>query len=162
MLTIRCLMTDSIAYIMGDISRMMRKRFDLAARSTGVTGPQSRVIFLLNRAPGLNQGQIADRLDVEPITTCRMIDRLEQAGLVERRRDPSDRRAWQIFNTRAATPLIDRLRSIADEILDHALSGLSAAEVDMLGALLHRIRNNMLAWPSQEKSLEADLDTHHG
>lgn len=140
-------MTDHIGFALSDISRLMRKRFDLAARSIGVTGTQWRVLFLLERMPGLNQGQIAERLDVEPITTCRMIDRLEQAGLVERRRDPTDRRAWQIFSTGKGGPLLDQLRVIADDLSSQALTGLSPGEVETLHSLLARVRTNFVDAP---------------
>lgn len=136
-------MTEHIGFLLSDISRLMRKRFDLAARSIGVTGPQWRLLFVLEREPGQNQGQIAERMEVEPITTCRMIDRLEQAGLVERRRDPADRRAWQIFNTPAATPLLDRLRLVGDELSTQSLTGLSAKDADRLRDLLARVRANV-------------------
>ncbi len=143
-------MTDHhIGFALSDVSRLMRKKFDLAARSMGVTGPQWRVLFLLKRMPGLNQGQIAEQLEVEPITTCRMIDRLEQAGFVERRRDPTDRRAWQIFSTERAGPLLDRLRVIADALADQALTGLSPEEVSTLRALLARVRANVVESPME-------------
>ena len=71
---------------------------------------------------GENQGYYAERLDVEPITLCRMVDRMEEAGLLERRRDPADRRAWQVHLTERSRPMIERLReklsneSVADRI----------------------------------------------
>ncbi|WP_447410849.1 MarR family transcriptional regulator, partial [Clostridium perfringens] len=79
---------------------------------------------------GINQGGLADLLEVEPITLCRMIDRLEEAGLVERRRDPADRRAWQIFLTERARPLLEELGHLAEAMLDSALQGVSPAEYD--------------------------------
>ena len=73
---------------------------------------------VLSRNEGINQGGLAELLEVEPITLCRMVDRLEEAGLVERRRDPADRRAWQLFLTDKSRPLLDELRAIADELID--------------------------------------------
>src|SRR3546814_8730695 len=106
-------MTESIGYIFAGIARLMRRRFDEMSRDTGITSPQWRVLVSVHCNPGINQGTLADMLDVEPITTCRMVDRLEQAGLVERRHDPNDRRAWQIFLTDAAMPLIDGMKDRA-------------------------------------------------
>ena len=136
-------MKEHLGFYLGDIGRLMRKHFDEAARDLGVTGAQWRVLINLHRAPGLNQGQIAERLEVEPITTCRMIDRLEQAGLVERRRDPADRRAWQIHLTNAAKPLLDDLGTVAEALTERGLRGFSDAETAQLRHMLERLRNNL-------------------
>jgi DNA-binding MarR family transcriptional regulator len=141
-------MSEQFAYYISDIGRLMRKHFDKSARNIGVTGPQWRVLANVNRNPGINQGQLADRLEVEPITTCRMVDRLEQAGLVERRRDPADRRAWQIFLTDAALPLVEQLREIADAKLAEAVNGLTPQEVAVLTSMLERLRANLLEEPA--------------
>jgi DNA-binding MarR family transcriptional regulator len=72
-----------------------------------------------------------------------MIDRLEEAGLVERRRDPADRRAWRIHLTEKARPVLAELHEIAGTMIETALQGLSAAERDALIASLNVIRSNM-------------------
>ncbi|WP_336970937.1 MarR family winged helix-turn-helix transcriptional regulator [Sphingobium aromaticiconvertens] len=137
-------MPDSLAFCLADVSRLMRKRFDGAARDIGITGPQWRVLFLVRRDPGINQGQLADQMDVEPITTCRMVDRLEAATLIERRRDPGDRRAWQLFVTPDAMTLITQAETIADSVIGTATIGLDGAEQAQLAALLGRLRDNLL------------------
>lgn len=137
-------MSDNLGFYFNDIARLMRKRFDMAARNIGVTGPQWRVLLVVLRNPGINQGQLADRLDVEPITTCRMVDRLELAGLVERRRDPADRRAWRIFLTDAALPLVGQLREIGEEMVAQATCDLSEGERAAMTTQLERIRERLL------------------
>lgn len=136
-------MTDTLGFLIGDVARMMRRRFDERARAIGVTRAQWHTLTKLARVEGINQGGLADLLEVEPITLCRMIDRLEEAGLVERRRDPNDRRAWRIFITDKARPLIDQLHVIADGLFDDALHGLSNAERTALFDSLTRIRINL-------------------
>src|SRR3546814_324375 len=81
-------MTESIGFIFAGIARLMRRRFDEMSRDTGITRPQWRVLVSVHCNPGINQGTLADMLDVEPITTCRVVERLEQAGLVESRHAP--------------------------------------------------------------------------
>lgn len=137
-------MSDSLAFRLADVSRLFRKRFDSAARDIGITGPQWRVLFVVRRSPGINQGQLADQMDVEPITTCRMIDRLEAAALIERRRDPGDRRAWQLFVTPDAMALIAQAEVVADSVAGTATIGLDEAEQAQLVALLGRLRDNLL------------------
>lgn len=144
---------DNIGFLIADVSRLMRRRFDERARLIGVTRPQWRALTAINRAEGLQQGALAEVLEVEPITLCRMVDRLAEAGLVERRRDPADRRAWNLYLTDRARPLIDQLRVIADDMLAGALDGVPA---DALTAALGRIRSNLGApAPAPDASREA-------
>jgi DNA-binding MarR family transcriptional regulator len=143
-------MTETIGFLISDVSRLMRKRFDERARTVGATRAQWKTLVMLSRHEGINQGGLADLLEVEPITLCRMVDRLEDAGLVERRRDPADRRAWRIYLTDAAQPVLKTLRVQADDLFDSALTGLSVAERDALGAALETIRLNLLPAPPQE------------
>lgn len=128
---------------MSDVSRLMRRRFDERARGSGATGPQWRTLKILQRREGLNQGQLAELLEVEPITCSRMIDRLAEAGLVERRGDPEDRRAWRIFLTEKARPMLDDLHRIASEMIEDALQGLDARQRDTLVESLNVIRSNL-------------------
>ena len=143
-------MSDSIAFLTSDLSRLMRRRFDERARLIGVTRTQWRVLKFLQRGEGINQGGLAELLEVEPISLCRMIDRLEESGLVERRRDPKDRRAWQIYLTERARPLLNDLATISEELLASALAGISQADHDAAVAVLDRIYAN-LSEPQQDK-----------
>jgi DNA-binding MarR family transcriptional regulator len=136
-------MSDSLGFLISDVSRLMRRRFDERARLIGVTRAQWRTLVTLSRHEGINQGGLADLLEVEPITLCRMVDRLEEAALVERRRDPADRRAWQIFLTPKALPLLDQLRGLADGMIETALDGLSPARREELIDTLNVIRTNI-------------------
>jgi DNA-binding MarR family transcriptional regulator len=148
-------MNDSLGFLISDVSRLMRRRFDERARVVGVTRTQWRMLMTLARHQGLNQGSLADLLEVEPITLCRMIDRLEEAGLVERRRDPGDRRAWLIYLTAKAGPILDQIRTIADSMLAQAFYGLDDGERQKMAASLARIRNNLSDIPE-------DKEANHG
>ena len=132
-----------IAFVISDVARLYRRRFDERTRSFGITGPQMRAVIAIMRFPGINQGALADRLDVEPITTCRMVDRLEQAGLVERRRDPQDRRAWQLFLTDAAEPIAENLQAIGQTVLNESLDGVAPGDRDAIMTILGSIRDNL-------------------
>jgi len=138
-------MSDSLGFLISDISRLMRRRFDERAREIGATRAQWRTLTTLSRHEGINQGALADLLEVEPITLCRMIDRLEESDLVERRRDPADRRAWQLFLTDKARPMLDRLRLMADDLFEQMLDGLPQGERDTLNHSLDTIRGNLAA-----------------
>ena len=137
---------------MSDVSRLMRRRFDERARRSGATGAQWRALKLLERHEGINQGKLAELLEVEPITLCRMVDRLEESGLAERRRDPADRRAWQIFLTDKARPVLDDLHNVAGGMIEHALEGLSARQRDELIDSLNTIRSNLTITPESKEA----------
>lgn len=141
-------MDNTLGYMISDLARLMRKRFDEESRDLGVTNSQWRVLVNVFRQPGINQGALAELLEVEPITTCRMVDRLEMAGLVERRRDPKDRRAWQIYLTDAAMPLLDKLKERAARLSTGALAGIGERDQAQLARLLDIIRQNLSGGPS--------------
>lgn len=146
-------MIDNLGFLISDVSRLMRKRFDERARLVGATRAQWKTLITLARNQGLNQGALAERLEVEPITLCRMIDRLEESGLVERRRDPADRRAWRLFLTDAAQPVLEQLRDFADSLFAEAIEGLSEAEQSALADGLTRIRGNLSNTEPQDETV---------
>lgn len=121
----------------------MRRAFDAKARAIGVTRPQWQVLTVLKRHEGVNQGGLAEHLDVEPITVCRMVDRLQEAGLVERRADAADRRSWRLFLTDRAHTLLDQLRPLAEEFIEELVAGLDTKERDALVASLEQVRGNL-------------------
>ena len=143
-------MSDQLGFLLSDVSRLIRRRFDERARLIGATRAQWKTLFVLSRNEGLNQGALAERLEVEPITLGRMIDRLEEAGLVERRRDPADRRAWRIHLTPAAHPVVERLRAFADEMFDAVFADLSPDTRDQLTQALEAVRERLLEDPDQQ------------
>lgn len=136
-------MNENIATLMAQVSRLMRRAFDEKARSIAVTRPQWQVLALLSTNEGINQGGLAEILEVEPITLGRMVDRLQDAGLVERRPDPADRRAWRLFLTDKAHELLRQLRPLADEMLEAALDGVEAEQRDSLAETMRRMRANL-------------------
>ena len=132
-----------LAWEIGETSRMMRRFYDRRASALGVTTAQWRVIAHVGHAPGLKQVELAERLDVEPITACRIVDRLEEAGLVERQRDPDDRRAWRLVLTDKGLPIYGRLASLAEDMSKEAFAGFSIHEFEELRAKLARVRENV-------------------
>ena len=132
-----------IGYLLADNSRLARWAFDQQVREIGVTGPQARLLLTLNRQPGENQGFYAERLEVEPITLCRMVDRLEEASMVERRPDPADRRAWQLHLTDKSRKVVEKLQQRADSLVEDMLAGLTPVERSEFGRLLTLVGANL-------------------
>lgn len=136
-------MNENIGMLMAQVSRLIRRAFDEKARTIGVTRPQWQVLTLLNLHEGINQGGLAEVLEVEPITLGRMIDRLQDAALVERRPDPADRRAWRLFLTDKARELLEQLQPLAIEMIDASLEGVSEEDRNAMTLGLQRMRANL-------------------
>lgn len=147
-------MTPSVAYLLSDSARLLRRAFDMRVRAMGVTGPQARLLLVLGLHEGENQGFYADQLDVEAITLGRMLDRMEEAGLIERRRDPADRRAWRVHLTPAGLDLLPELRAGITPMVEAMLAGFGEAERDQLGRMLEQIRANL------STALEPEIAAH--
>jgi len=131
----------STGFLLRDNSRLIKTAFN--ERVSGLTQAQWGALAHLSRYEGLNQVRLADRLEVQPITVARLIDKLVSLGLVERRPDPRDRRAQQLFLTARAQPLIDQMWQVADEILDDAYAGFTDDERTLFIDMLVRMRNNL-------------------
>ncbi|MFL6723180.1 MAG: MarR family winged helix-turn-helix transcriptional regulator [Sphingomicrobium sp.] len=132
-----------LAWEIGETYRSLRRYYDRRAAALGVTTAQWRVLAWLGHSPGLKQVELAERLDVEPITAGRIIDRLEEAGLVERQPDPVDRRAWRLMLTAKAGPIIARLTELADEMSDEAFADFDVEELEAMRTRLARMRSNI-------------------
>src|SRR4051795_4214746 len=133
---------ETLPFEIGETAHALRKAFDRGAVGMGVTRAQWKVLFKLTRRPGLRQIELADMLDVEPITLSRIVDRLEEAGLVERVADPADRRAWRLHITARAQPLIEKLRAVADEMTAEAFAGIDPTHIEITRQVLGRVREN--------------------
>ncbi len=142
------IMDDNLAAMLADTARLMRRAFDARARQIGVTRPQWRVLSVLHRFEGINQGGLAEMLEVEPITVCRMVDRLPEADLVERRLDPEDRRSRLLFLTPKAEALLGQLRPLGEEMLEEALSGVDDKARHILLTSLSQMRRNLARKPA--------------
>ena len=135
-------MEPSLAYLLADSARLLRRAFDARVRELGLTSPQARLLLLLHVTEGENQGFYAERLEVEPISLTRMIDRMEESGLIERRRDPADRRAWRLFLTERSRQVIDQVRAKLAGLEDEMVAGLEPAQRLALAQFLETIRSN--------------------
>lgn len=136
-------MSETIGFLLNDTARLFRRSFNARMKGSGITALQWRLITYLKRHEGIRQGPLAELIEVEPITLSRMVDRLVEAELVERRADPSDRRAWLLHLTPRTGALLDGMRTTADALTEEATEGLSAAEVDQLAGLVERVRSNL-------------------
>ena len=136
---------SNFAYPLLDVTRLLRKHFDRRAEPLGLTRAQWRAIKVIHRNPAISQKALAEFLEMEPIPVGRVIDRLQQAGFVERRADPGDRRVWRLHTTERAHGVLDDMEVIAAGLRDDALAGVSDAELAACVDVLERMKQNLLA-----------------
>lgn len=135
----------SFGFLLSDVSRLLKRNFNRRVRPLGLTESQWRALARLSRQEGVNQATLADLLDIRPITLTQAIDRLEQLELVERRPDPTDRRAYRLFLRPGARPVVDELWRLAAETREQAMAGMSPALQGQLVEALAMIKCNLLA-----------------
>ena len=128
-----------------DVARLIRRRFERRARQTGlpITRQQARALLYIARNEGLSQAAVATMLDIEPIALVRMLDRLHEEGLVERRPHPTDRRVRTLWLTPLGWGVVDRVLAINAEIREEACAGLSPEAREMLMAALGHMKDNL-------------------
>jgi DNA-binding MarR family transcriptional regulator len=136
-------LTRSLGFLLADVSRLVRRRFDSRASALGLTRAQWRVLAQLRRREGINQTALAEIMEIEPISLGRHIDRLVEKNFVERRADPRDRRAWRLYLKPEVQPVLDRLRGMSTVTRKEALQGISPEDAEHFIDLLIKIKSNM-------------------
>lgn len=138
------LLENNVGLLIHDVARLLRKRFEQNARGLGLTRAQAQVLVHIARSEGMQQGDLADLLEVEPITLTRILDRLEAAGHVERRAHPTDRRVRQLYLTPSAHPLIAQIVVIGAKTRTEAFEGVPAKDRAILFEVLTAMKGNLL------------------
>ena len=136
----------NVGAMVHDVARLIRRRFERRARQTGLslTRHQARALLLIARNEGLRQAAVATMLDIEPIALVRLLDRLHEEGLVERRPHSTDRRIRTLWLTPLAWGVIDQVLAINAEIREEACAGLAPAARDMLMRALGHMKDNLI------------------
>lgn len=135
---------QSIGFLLNDVARLLRRTFNRRVQSLGLTQTQWQALLHIARNPGIRQGQLADILEVQPISVARLIDRMENAGWVERNPDPKDRRAINLFITDRATPLLTEMRSRGLEVRQQTMDGLTDDQQETIRQQLILMRENLI------------------
>ena len=134
-----------IAVSVIDVARMLKTYADQRARQFGISRAQWTVLIRLDRCEGLKQSELAEMLDLQPISLTRLLDRLAANGLIERRPDPHDRRANRLYLTPAARPLIEELSHLGEDMMTTVLEGIDDASREQLLRELGVMKDNLRA-----------------
>ena len=133
----------TLGFLLHEVARLLRRRFEQNARGSGLTRSQWQVLAYLAKNEGINQSGLADLLEIEPITLCRIVDKLQALELVERHPHPSDRRVWLLHITPAARPKLTQLGKLGEVTRGEALAGVSEADTERLLKTLQALKSNL-------------------
>jgi len=149
------------AFTLNDVARLLRTYADHKAAQFGITRAQWVVLVRLDRSEGMKQSELAEMLDLQPISLTRLLDKLSDCGLIERRADPHDRRAKRLFLTPAARPLLEKLGDLGADLMATALAGVERESVEHMVAQLGIVKEN-LRQAIQQRTADAAREQHYG
>jgi MarR family transcriptional regulator for hemolysin len=132
-----------LLFTLGEVQRLVRAYADKQAARYGITRAQWAVLAKVERAEGLKQTELAEQMEMQPITLTRLIDRLCDNGWIERRSDDSDRRVNRLYLRKAARPLLGKLSGLRSELTATALQGIGPADAHRLLGNLETIKENV-------------------
>ena len=135
--------TEGLGILLHDASRLLRKRFEMRTADHGLSSAQWRLLVHVAREGAMTQARLGERLEIEPISVSRLVDRMEQAGWVARKADESDRRVRLVAATPKTLRVFDEVRGLANEVYDEALAGFSEKDRQGLMAALRLLIDNL-------------------
>jgi DNA-binding MarR family transcriptional regulator len=133
-----------LLFLLHDIARLLRVAGDRRARAHGMTRAQWVILWRVQQQPGLSQKELAEIMEVEPITVARLVDRLAARGMVERRDDPDDRRIWRLHLLPPAIPVLDEMRGERDDVSRLLTAGLAPEALETVRHSLIAMKANVL------------------
>jgi DNA-binding MarR family transcriptional regulator len=133
----------NLLFTLGEVQRLVRAYADRQAARFGITRAQWAVLAKVERAEGLKQTELAEQMEMQPITLTRLVDRLCDNGWIERRSDDADRRVNRLYLRKAARPLLGKLSGLRSELTATALEGIAPSDAQRLLAQLETIKENV-------------------
>jgi len=130
-------------FTLGEVFRLVRAYADKQAAQHGITRAQWAVLAKVERSEGMKQSELAELMEMQPITLTRLIDKLCDNGWIERRGDESDRRVNRLYLKKAARPLLGKLAGLRSELTATALQGISPQDAHRMLAQLETIKDNV-------------------
>ena len=135
--------TERLGFLLHDAQRLLRKRFEMRGAEYGLSAAQWRLLVRVVKDEGVPQARLAEILEIEPISVSRLLDRMEAGGWITRQQDASDRRVRMIFPTDKSRSVFVAIKSVAGDVYEEALAGLTGEQRRMLIVGLARIIENL-------------------
>jgi DNA-binding MarR family transcriptional regulator len=136
-----------LLFLLHDVGRLLRVDADKRARAHGMTRAQWGILLWLERQPGISQKELAELLEVEPISVARLVDRLEARGMVERRPDPKDRRIWRLHLCPPAHPELHEIHRHRAAMVRRLTTGIDPAPLDAMVEVLITMKTTLTQEP---------------
>ncbi|WP_024509473.1 MarR family transcriptional regulator [Bradyrhizobium sp. ARR65] len=130
-------------FTLGELYRLIRTYADKEARRFGITRAQWAVLAKVERSEGMKQTELAELLEMQPITLTRLIDKLCEQGWIERRSDATDRRVNRLYLRKAGRQLLGKMSGLRSELTVTALEGINPADAHRLLAQLEQVKENV-------------------
>src|SRR5579864_676402 len=147
----------NLLFTLGELARLVRAHADRQARRYGITRAQWAVLTKVERFEGMKQSELAEQMEMQPITLTRLVDRLCDNGWIERRDDETDRRVNRLYLRKAARPLLGKLAGLRSELTATALEGIGPSDAQRLLTQLETIKENVRnAIQSDEEQLSKE------
>ena len=151
---------DRLGFLIHDVQRLMRKRFEARARGLGLSSAQWRLMVRVAKEEGITQARLAELLEIEPISVSRLVDRMEEGGWIERRSDAADRRVRMIFPTAKASEAYAEVKSLAAEVYEVSLTGVAPEDrrvlIKGLEAMVEKLSDGETTSFEKVKSAEGE------
>jgi DNA-binding MarR family transcriptional regulator len=146
----------TFGFLVQDVARLLKRRFDRRVRQTGlpITRRQAAVVLYIARHEGVSQAEVATWLDIEPIALVRMLDRLHEEGLVERRAHPTDRRVRTLWLAPEAAPVVEQILDINKAIREEAFAGAAPGTREAVIGALAGVKKNLMR---EEEAADEDV-----
>ena len=154
---------DRLGFLLHDAARLMRRRFEARASGFGLSAAQWRLLVRVAKEEGVAQARLAELLEIEPISVSRLIDRMQEGGWIERRADATDRRVRTIYPTAKSRAAYAKVKSLAGEVYEEALAGLSPearrALVDGLARVIDNLSDGEVAQPCEPHRIREGISS---
>jgi len=132
-----------IPFLVHEVARLIHRTYDQRMKPLGITQAQWRVLGSLSFHDGVSQAELAESIEYGPVTLCGILDRLEDNDWIARQPDLADRRVKKVYLTPKAAGVVEIMQNIADEMMNHLLSGISQDESDQLIGTLNALKQNL-------------------
>lgn len=140
-----CSNNTNAGFLLADITRRMRAQFQQRLEGTNLTLAQAKALMYLSRNQGVKQKELADTLDIAPMTLAKQLDQLADSGLIERQPDPQDRRAHRVYLTDASKPVMTMIEAESKRLRADMMQDLSEQEIEQFIRALSLIRDRLLS-----------------
>jgi DNA-binding MarR family transcriptional regulator len=133
----------NFGFLLRELSRRYVQRFEVRASELSLNLPQCKTLIRLEKNEGVSQVRLAELAEVDAMTMVRILDRMEADGLLERRPDPTDRRARCLYLTAKAKPLLAQIWRLSDTTRSEVFAGIGKSERDVFISVLERLHDNL-------------------